>query len=78
MNRLHRWYCQTSHWDRSIAEIVPWALQNTRLGDRVLELGPGAGLSTNWLRSHCSDLTCLEIDVELAGFHQSKPCKLVE
>ncbi len=30
-------------------------------------VGAGSGLSTNWLRHHCSDLTCLEIDFELAS-----------
>lgn len=67
MNRLHRWYCRTSHWNRTIEQIIPWALQGMSLGDRVLELGPGPGLSTNSLRRRCRHLTCLEIDFELAS-----------
>ena len=67
MNPLHRWYCQTSHWNRTMRQIMPWALGNKNLGDRVLELGPGPGLSTDWLRHRCRRLTCLEIDFELAS-----------
>ena len=66
MNRLHRWYCQTSHWGYTIRQIMPWALNDISLGDRVLELGPGPGLSTDWLRHRCRRLTCLEVDFELA------------
>ncbi len=37
----------------------------------VLELGPGLGLSTDWLRHRCRQLTCLEVDFELANkLHQ--------
>ncbi len=32
----------------------------------VLELGPGPGLTTDWLRHQCPHLTCLELDSTLA------------
>ena len=72
MNRLHRWYCQTSHWARIIRQIMPWVLSDISLGDRVLELGPGPGLSTDWLRHRCRRLTCLEVDFELASNLQQR------
>lgn len=72
MNCLHRWYCQTSHWSRTIQQIMPWALSDISLGERVLELGPGPGLSTDWLRDRCLRLTCLEVDFELAGKLQQR------
>ena len=50
-----------------MGQIMSWALRSISLGDQVLELGPGPGLSTNWLRRHCSHLTCLETDFELAS-----------
>ena len=51
MNRLHRWYCQSNHWRHRLGtEILPWSLKGVDLGGEVLELGPGPGLTTDWLR----------------------------
>jgi ubiquinone/menaquinone biosynthesis C-methylase UbiE len=67
MNRVHRWYCQSSFWKRKLdTEILPWTLNELHLGDEVLEVGPGPGLTTDWLRDRCPSLTCLEIDPALA------------
>ena len=67
MNRLHRWYCQSEHWKRTThEEILPWGLEGIELGDAVLEVGPGPGVTTDWLRQHVIRLECLEIDAALA------------
>lgn len=67
MNRLHRWYCQSNHWKHKLdIEILPWSLHATNLHDEVLELGPGPGLTTDWLRPRCGHITCLELDDHLA------------
>src|SRR6516165_7436715 len=51
MNRLHRWYCRSSRWKRTLDNnILPWALSGIQLGEQVLEVGPGPGLTTDWLR----------------------------
>lgn len=63
MNRLHQWYCQSNHWRRKLnVEILPWSVNGVHLGDDVLELGPGPGLTTDWLARHCRHVTCLELD----------------
>jgi len=68
MNHLHRWYCRSSHWKRKLeTEILPWSLKGVELGCNVLEVGPGPGLTTDWLRHRCNGLTCLEVDRNLAG-----------
>lgn len=68
MNRLHRWYCRSSRWKKRLeAEILPWSLEGVKLRDDVLEVGPGPGLTTDWLRHRCTGLTCLELDQELAS-----------
>lgn len=68
MNRLHRWYCRSSRWKKRLeAEILPWSLEGVKLGADVLEVGPGPGLTTDWLRHRCTGLTCLELDQELAS-----------
>lgn len=68
MNRFHRWYCRTSHWRHTIQdEIVPWALNGVDLGDNVLEVGPGPGLTTDVLSRQLRALTAVEIDPDLAA-----------
>lgn len=67
MNRLHRWYCRSAHWRRTLeTRLLPWVLAGCDLGDDVLEVGPGPGLVTDALRRRGLALTCLEIDPGLA------------
>src|SRR5574337_758143 len=68
MNRLHRWYCRSGRWRKKLeSEILPWTLAGVELRDDVLEIGPGPGSTTDWLRERCASLTCLEVDPDLAG-----------
>lgn len=69
MNRLHRWYCRSSEWKQKLEnDVLPWALSGVDLGDQVLEVGPGAGLTTDWLRRRSKSVTCIEVDFGLASF----------
>jgi ubiquinone/menaquinone biosynthesis C-methylase UbiE len=67
MNLIHRCLCRSASW-RTVLEkfVVPWALQDVQLGEDVLELGPGHGITTNLLRSRIPRITALEIDPALA------------
>lgn len=47
-------------------EVLPWSVNGVDLGNRVLEVGPGPGLTTDWLRQQCQTLVCVEIDPALA------------
>ena len=68
MNRLHRWYCRSSQWREKLDnDILPWALKGVDLGDEVLEIGPGPGLTTDWLRYRAKSVTCIEVDRALAS-----------
>jgi SAM-dependent methyltransferase len=68
MNMLHRWYCRSKGWQAAVEnDIVPWALAGLDLGNNVLEVGSGPGLTTDVLRRCYERLTCLEIDAKLAG-----------
>jgi ubiquinone/menaquinone biosynthesis C-methylase UbiE len=62
MNFVHRRLCRSAQW-RTVLEkfVVPSALTDVQLGDEVLELGPGDGLTTDLLRPHVARLTALEI-----------------
>lgn len=67
MNRIHHWFCRTEHWKKRLQnELMPSALCGVELGDNVLEVGPGPGLSTDVLVERCPQLTSIEIDEKLA------------
>lgn len=46
---------------------MPWVLTGVELGQDVLEVGPGPGLTTDLLRPLVAQLTALEIDPLLAS-----------
>ena len=63
MNLVHRWICNSGPWRTTVEKrIIPWALAELDLGTKVLEIGPGPGLTTDVLRGRITDLTCVEID----------------
>jgi ubiquinone/menaquinone biosynthesis C-methylase UbiE len=67
MNVLHRWYCNSDRWRRTLQDTyLPAVLHDLDLGDDVLEIGPGPGAATDWLRTRVARLTCVEIDHKLA------------
>ncbi len=67
MNRFHNWYCRSSLWRRTLhGSILPWALDGAQLGDHLLEIGPGPGLTTEVLMHRVPKLTAVEYDPMLA------------
>jgi len=46
---------------------MPWALAGVDLGDAVLELGPGLGVTTRLLAARTKELTAVEVDAALAA-----------
>ena len=69
MNLLHRRYCRSDAWRRAVHRgMMPWVLRDVDLGANVLEIGPGPGVTTDWLRERVPELTCVEIDRDLASF----------
>lgn len=67
MNRLHRWICRSAFWKKALQnEMLPWALKGLDLGQNLLEVGPGPGLTTDFLRTRFERITVLEVDPTLA------------
>jgi SAM-dependent methyltransferase len=67
MNILHRRYCRSDEWRQAVHHgMMPWVLGEVELGANVLEIGPGPGVTTDWLRERVPSLTCVEIDRKLA------------
>jgi SAM-dependent methyltransferase len=50
----------------TVHERVPWVIAHADLGQNILELGPGPGLTTDLLRAKTQRLTAIEIDPTLA------------
>jgi len=66
MNKFHHWFCQSNAWRKTAHERVTWVTGNVDLGEHLLELGPGPGLTTDWLRRSVPRLTAVELDPKLA------------
>src|SRR5882672_899764 len=66
VNRLHDSLCRSARWRKTIQQRVPWALSGADLGQNVLELGPGPGLTTDLLRLTVRRITAIEVDSKLA------------
>ena len=47
-------------------ELLPWVLDGRELGDDLLEVGPGPGLTTDVLRRRATRVTAVELDLALA------------
>jgi SAM-dependent methyltransferase len=68
MNRTHLELCSSAEWAEAVERwIIPWVLDSVDLGDDVLEVGPGPGLTTDLLRLRVARLTAVEIHPELAA-----------
>jgi SAM-dependent methyltransferase len=67
VNEAHLRICSSPEWASYVAdELLPWVLASYELGDDVLELGPGPGLTTDVLLRLVPRLTAVEIDKSLA------------
>jgi ubiquinone/menaquinone biosynthesis C-methylase UbiE len=68
MNEKHLQLCSSAEWAEHIEKtILPWATNGIDLGDHLLEVGPGPGLTTNVLHTKVPRLTAVEIDPMLAA-----------
>jgi ubiquinone/menaquinone biosynthesis C-methylase UbiE len=68
MNEEHLALCGSAEWADVVQTwIIPWVLEGVDLGDDVLEIGPGPGLTTDVLRTMVPALTAVEIHPGLAA-----------
>ena len=67
MNEGHLQFLASPEWARMLEEdLLPWVEGAGDLGDDVLEIGPGPGLTTDILRARVPRLTAVELDPALA------------
>jgi SAM-dependent methyltransferase len=67
MNESHLAYLASPEWAARLeADLLPWIERVADLGDDILEIGPGPGLTTDILRRRAASVTAIEIDHALA------------
>jgi SAM-dependent methyltransferase len=68
VNEGHLQFLASPEWARMLeTDLLPWVEAAGDLGDDVLEIGPGPGLTTDLLRERVRHLTAIELDPGLAG-----------
>src|SRR5439155_10055084 len=68
MNEGHLEFLASPGWAQYLeTNLLPWLVGVADLGDDVLEVGPGPGLTTDLLRQRTAKLTAVELDAELAA-----------
>lgn len=68
MNENHSKLCPSPEWaDWIRGELLPSLTAGVDLGAEMLEIGPGPGAATGWLRHQVRRLVALEIDEEAAA-----------
>jgi SAM-dependent methyltransferase len=67
MNENHMNLCPSPEWAAFIQQdVLPKLTADLTLGDEMLEIGPGPGAATDWLRHKVKRLVAVESDEELA------------
>jgi SAM-dependent methyltransferase len=68
MNEKHLKFCASPEWAAIVRdEVLPFSVGDRDLGDDVLEVGAGPGLTTDILRARVPHLTAVEVDEKLAA-----------
>lgn len=67
MNDNHTSLCSSPEWAEWLTnDVLAPVTERLDLGDELLELGPGYGAATRWLRRRVKRLTALELDPAMA------------
>jgi len=68
MNENHAQVCASPEWAEYLqTEVLPAVTRDVDLGASMLEIGPGPGASTDWLRHKVAKLTVIEVDEAAAA-----------
>jgi ubiquinone/menaquinone biosynthesis C-methylase UbiE len=67
VNDNHAKLCPSPEWAAFLhREVLPWLVDRADIGPVMLEVGPGPGASTEWLRHRVDRLVAVEIEPEAA------------
>ena len=67
MNEDHQRFCSSPEWAAYLQDVIlPSVTRDADLGEDMLEIGPGPGAATGWLRHRVKRLTAVESDADAA------------
>jgi SAM-dependent methyltransferase len=67
MNEHHARVCPSPEWQEHMQTVIlPRLTQSRELGEEMLEVGPGPGATTDWLRHRVKRLTAVEVEPDAA------------
>lgn len=67
MNKHHAELCASPEWAAHLHDdVLPIAVARAELGKELLEVGPGPGAATEWLRTRVERLVAVEVESEAA------------
>lgn len=68
MNTQHQQLCSSPEWEAHLqTTVMPAVTAGIMLGEELLELGPGPGAATDWLRGRVRRLVAVEHDTRSAN-----------
>lgn len=68
MNENHARLCPSPEWAEHMhTDVLPELTRGVELGARMLEIGPGPGATTEWLRHRVETLVAVEIEAAAAS-----------
>ena len=68
MNENHAKVCGSPEWAEYLqTDVLPVVTRDVDLGESMLEIGPGPGAATDWLRHRVGKLTVVEVDEAAAA-----------
>jgi SAM-dependent methyltransferase len=68
VNQMHLEFLASPQWAEMLeTDLLPWVLRAGDLGEDLLEVGPGPGLTTELLCRHVGHVTAVELDPKLAA-----------
>jgi ubiquinone/menaquinone biosynthesis C-methylase UbiE len=67
MNEEHARLCASPQWAETLqTDVLPWLTAGVELGPEMIEVGPGPGAATDWLRHKVRRLVAVEYDQQTA------------
>jgi ubiquinone/menaquinone biosynthesis C-methylase UbiE len=68
VNENHRRLCPSPEWAEFLhTQVLPWLTDRAEIGPELIEVGPGPGASTEWLRHRVRRLVAVELDAKAAA-----------
>jgi ubiquinone/menaquinone biosynthesis C-methylase UbiE len=68
VNENHRRLCPSPEWAEFLhTQVLPWLAERAEIGPELIEVGPGPGASTEWLRHRVRRLVAVELEPAAAG-----------